>query len=229
MRKVIISSVVLCMTALSINAQVFVGGNLGVNYGGGKATFGSQSEDLPSTFSFSLVPKVGFYVNDDIAIGVQAGIMSSSTTQTFNGTDYAESLFGWTISGFGRLNMIEAGNLSLLIEGTLGITGATPKFKSGGQTNDGDPITIFGIGIAPILSYSFTSALSVEMSCDFLRLGFNSLTVKDADDSNYKTTVNAFGLGVNSFPTFDILESVFIDDFNPLRTSPITVGVIFKF
>ena len=89
--------------------------------------------------------------------------------------------------------------MSLLLEGSANYGGLKTKEKAGSNTTEGDPETALGIGILPVLTYSLTDRLSLEASCDFLRLGFQSLTRKDVDNSSNKTTVNNFGFGVNSF------------------------------
>ncbi|MCL2074615.1 MAG: hypothetical protein FWH18_11885 [Marinilabiliaceae bacterium] len=217
MRKVIISFAVLCLTALTINAQLFVGGTVSVDSWGGSRTSGTTTATPPpSTLSFTIAPKVGFYLNDDFAIGIQAGILSAVTTSKSSDTPPVETkagAFGWLFGAFARMNLVEAGGFSFLLEGGLGISGATPYYIDGSaQRHDGDPVTIFDIGVAPVLSYSFSNALSAEFMCDFLRLGFTQETEKSGDTTDpWTNSDNHFGLGVNS------------------NRAPVSVAVIFKF
>ena len=219
MKKVIIVCVVLIAAVLTSNAQVFVGGGLGVDFNGGKYKGGSVSIDSPSKFSFNFTPKVGFYLNDNFAIGLEVGL-SSTTTKTPKeiygwSDDRKVSSFGWEVGAFARYNLLGTERLSLLLEGTLGVGGEKSKTKQGSTTQDGDSETMFGISVLPVLQYSLTDRLCLEMSCDFLRWGFLSSTVKDADDYGLKITTNSFGFGVNS-GTLSVI-------------SILNLGLIFKF
>ena len=220
MKKLIISFVVFLVAICSSNAQVFVGGSLGVGLSGGKDTYAGKSVDLPKSTLFTLSPKVGYYVNDDFAIGLNVTFLSASEKSSKEYTGYADdrksSVLGWGIGGFARYNILELNKFSVLLEGSLGVSGAKSKVKQGSTTVDGDPTFTFAIDVVPVLSYSLTEKWSIEASCDFLRLGFESVTEKDASDKKNKTTENSFGLLVNA-GTNSIISDI------------LSVGLIFKF
>ena len=219
MKKVILAVVVMIATVSMSNAQMFVGGGLGVDFSGGKLKGGSATIDAPSTFSFEFTPKLGFYLSSDFAVGVQVGLSSSSTKTPkeysyYLSDDMKETTFGWELGVFARKNVLGTEKLSLLLEGLIGVGGSKPKTKVGSETTDDDSTFSFGISFLPVLEYSLTDKLSLEMSCDFLRLGFSSSTVTDADDSNNKATSTSFGLGVNA---------------GTLPLSWLNLGIIYKF
>ena len=219
MKKVLISFILLVTVVLSSNAQVFVGGGLGVEYSNGKSKFGGSSYDLPQTLAYSISPKVGFYLNDNFAIGLEAGFISKTDKETVSNIDYKDITTGWGIGAFARYNMVRVDRLSLLLEGSASFGELKTKEKAGSNTIDGDPTTVIGVSVLPVLEYSLTNRLSLEASCDFLRLGFQSLTTKDVDNSSNKVTVNGLGFGVNSF------------GFNALSLEPSSmfkIGLIFK-
>ena len=60
---------VLAMTPI-INAQVFVGGDFGINSSKLKAESGSLSFDDSKTFAVYISPKVGFFLSDNFAVGL---------------------------------------------------------------------------------------------------------------------------------------------------------------
>ena len=221
MKKTIISFIVFVAIIMNSNAQVFVGGGLGVEFSGGKSKYGGNSSDLPSTFAFSLSPKVGFYLNDDFAIGLEVGFISETEKETVGSTEYKDITTGWGIGAFARYYLLGGDKLSLLLEGSASFGGLKDKTKGGSTTYEGDPMTALGIGVLPVLSYSLTDRLNIEASCDFLRFGFQSMTVKDADNSSNKTTTNNFGFGVNSLG-FNALP---IGGFSDM----IKIGLTFKF
>jgi hypothetical protein len=65
--------------------------------------------------------------------------------------------------------------------------------------------------------------LSIEASCDFLRFGFSSTTVKSSGSSDFKNTTNTFGFGANT-PAMGIDE-----DDGPTFSNFFNVGLVFKF
>ena len=225
MKKVILAVVVMVATVSMSSAQVFVGGGLGLDYIGGKTSSGGTSYDLGTGFAFSFTPKVGFFLNEDFAFGFELGILSATLKEPSYGSDSQEKygLTGWNAGTFARYRLAGVDRFSLLLEGSLGVGGLKTKYTYGSTTTEGDPTFIFNIGVLPVLSYSITERLSVEASCNFLRLGFQSYTTKDADDSSEKTTLNTFGLGVNS-------STIGIDDYGDISLSNyLNVGIIFKF
>lgn len=225
MKKVIISFVVLVAAVLSTNAQIFVGGGVGVDFGGGKSTSGGTSVDLPKSLAFSFTPKVGFYLNDDFAVGLEVGLLSMTQKRTlYSGDERKDNTTGWAVGAFARYNLIGGDKLSLLLEGSIAYGGMKDKTTVGSTTTNGDPVSTFGIGVLPVLSYSLTEKLSIEASCDFLRLGFLSITEKDSGNSNDKVTENYFGFGVNpiGFNILDIDETLGISNM-------FKVGLTFKF
>ena len=233
MKKVLIAVVALIATTLSSNAQIFIGGGLGVDFNGGKYKQGYISLDKPSEFAFVLSPRAGFYLNDDFAIGLEIDIINidRKIPKEFRSDygygydpylgynpyakDLKENLFVWGISAFARYNLVKVNKFSLLLEGTLGIAEVQSKETEGLSTENSDPASSFGMSIFPVLSYSLTNKFSIEASCDFLRLGFTSTTIKDLDDNDNKDVTNNFGFGVNS---------------SPLNNSiPVRFSVIYKF
>jgi len=225
-KKISLVMLVAVLTAGFANAQqLFVGGGLGLDMGGGKSTFSGVSTDFPKSMSFSFTPKVGYYLSDDLAVGAQIGFTSMSVKEEIPnvGTD-KYSLSGWEVGAFARYKVAGPDKLSLLLEASLGVGGGKEKFTSGGTTNEGDPISTFAIGVLPVLSYSLTDKLSIEASCDLLRFGFSSTTIKDLTNSNDKITFTDFGFGVNSASVrYDLISDEFSSS-NIWR-----IGVIFKF
>jgi len=225
MKKVFVAVVVMIATVTMSSAQVFVGGGLGLDFSGGKEKGGSASIDKPTGLAVQFTPKVGFHLNDDFAVGLEVGITSLSLKEakTDKKDETKNSMFIWEISGFARYKLVGYDRLSLLLEGSIGIAGGKAKTKVGSTTNEGDPVTIFSIGALPVLSYNLTDKLSIEASCDFLRLGFSATTITDSDDSNYKDITTNFGLGVNS-------QTVSLSKYGGASFSNyFNVGLIFKF
>jgi len=73
MRRLIVALFALFMTVLTVNAQVFIGGGLGLNFGDGKSSL-SSSESTNSSLGFSISPQVGYYLNNDLSIGLSGSL-----------------------------------------------------------------------------------------------------------------------------------------------------------
>ena len=216
--------VVIAVVALGMytaSAQVIVGGGIGIDLNGGKVKAGSTEFDMPKTFTFQFTPKVGYYVTESVAIGVEFGFLTRKETtpkELLGGNDdRVVSLTGWSAGVFGRYGLVGIDNLLLSLEAGIGFGGVSSKSKQGSIENENDPISLFNIGVVPVLNYRLSDMLSVEVSSDFLRLGYLSMTEKDKDNSDNKATEYDFGFGLNTSPL------------NIFGIVPIRVGLLFKF
>ena len=223
MKRILLIITVLVSTLLTANAQVFVGGGIGIDLVGGKVKSGSNSTDRPSIFVFQIIPKAGYYVSDDFAIGLDVGLMTISVTtpNMMGNDDPVATTTAWQVGAFARYKLVGTEKLSLLLEGGLTIGGLKSKEKVGSNTTDGNPSSFFTIGVLPVLSYDLSDRLSIEASGDFFRLGFTLHTQKDANNKDYKQTTNNFGFGVNAINP--------VSDLNDVSSSLFRVGLVFKF
>ena len=231
MRKIVITCVMVAMTAFCANAQVFIGGGLGLNVNGGSYTDGSTTTSYPTAFTIEFAPKVGFYLNDAFAIGAGFGIANGSFKIIDADPEISGSLTEWSFRGFARMRLAETGDLGLHVEGSVGIGGENWKITQGSTTNTGDPTTTIFLGVLPVITYEVTRGLSLEATCDFLQLGFVSRTTKNSDDSNQKRTNYSFDLGVNSDNYWTYVDQYGYSVSADLVSSAplIKIGLILKF
>ena len=219
MKKVIISFVVLVAAICSSNAQVFVGGELGMGFSGGNTKYGNTTVDSPSTLSVRFSPKVGFYLNDNFAIGVEVLVGTSVENDKAVNNETKDTELEWGIAPFARLSVLEFGKFSVWFEGAAGVLGTSSKSKTGNTTVDLPSTLSAGLSVAPLLSYSLTERINLEMDLNFLSLGIGTTTrttkVSGSDDIKRNNTY--FGVGVDS-------NNVFLDDLGA-----VTIGFIYKF
>ncbi|MDR2969380.1 MAG: porin family protein [Tannerellaceae bacterium] len=218
MKKAVSVIVFAVIMAVSAQAQVFIGGSLGADYGGGKTKSGSSSTDRPSTFSIEFSPRVGYYLNDRFAAGIDVGFKrmvhnDRADTETKNFT----TAFG--VGAFGRYHAVEVDRLALILEGELGWGTGMQKTKTGSNSTEGDPVNTLGLFVYPVLSYSLTERLSLEAYSDFLRLGLGMMTTEN-DEMDRKTTKNYFGFGVNAEDN---------ELYREASGSAFSIGIVFKF
>ena len=67
--------------AVFAQAQLFVGGNLGVNMGSTKV----ESTKTQKTFGFEVKPNVGYMFSENMGAGIALGYKSDKTTTPKNG------------------------------------------------------------------------------------------------------------------------------------------------
>jgi len=200
MKKLILIVAVAVLGVLTANAQIFVGGSVGLDIMGGNIKAGSTSMNAPSILAIQVAPKVGFNLSDDLAVGVEAGFsrLTRKTPNTALTDERKVSENEWQAGIFARYNLIGTDKLSLLLEGGLSVAGRSSKTTLNGINTDGNPIFIFAIRALPVVSYNLSEKLNIELSCDFLRIGFEYLTWTQASDKNNGRSATNFGLGVNS-------------------------------
>ncbi|MDR1673022.1 MAG: porin family protein [Bacteroidales bacterium] len=212
MKKTFIT-VAVALASITANAQFFAGGGLNLSVSGGNTTLsGGGSVDAPSSFSFGLHPMAGFYLNDKFSLGGRLGFdVSASSTGGSSPTETTS--FSWAIAPFARYAFIQFGKLSIVGEAAVNIGRTTGTSKSGGGSAvDTDPIFRLGFNVAPLLSYSVSDRLNLELAAKFFSFGVN--TTVTGDDT--KTTRASIGFGANSGDLIGSLGSI-------------TVGAIFKF
>ena len=205
--KVIISFVITMSAMFSASAQVFVGGGLGTSFSDGKSSWGS-TENSGSGFGFNISPQVGYFVKDDLAIGISGYLgnnwSDNKRTDPNDPTNDREDKYfsvSWGVNAFGRYKLMGLGieNLSLLVEGLVGVQGSNVKNTENEITTKHPGTTAYGVNARPILSYKLSDKLDVLAYCDFLTIGYSYQTNNNPDLNSHN-----INLGFNSFSDLNI-------------------------
>jgi len=61
-------------------------------------------------------------------------------------------------------------NLSLLVEGTIGIQGSNINHTENGATENTQGRTVYGINACPVLSYTISDTIDILAHCNFLTM-----------------------------------------------------------
>lgn len=126
--KKIMMTLAAAMMAVTMNAQVFVGGELG--FSSSKNGAGDRQT------AFRILPEIGYSFNDEWAVGVSLGYnKGTADMQNYSYGNVDDK--GFVVSPYARYNFINGKLVSLFVDG--GVELAFPK--------DGD--TYFGIGLKP--------------------------------------------------------------------------------
>lgn len=183
-----------------LSAQVFVSGAFNLSTSNSKETMGSVSVDGDKTFEFDFMPKVGYFMSDDFAIGLGFGLGTSKTTSpkeiTYSGEEEITKQNTWAIAPFARYYFARTGELSFFGEATFGFGGGKSEYSVGGVTEDGPKISMIGFGIAPAISYNLSERFAIEAS--FGSLGYSSYTTEETEGEEiYKYTVSGIDLSLD--------------------------------
>ena len=153
------------------SGDIFISGSVG---------FHSEKTGDQKYSEFTIAPKVGFFVTENIAIGGKLGF-SSSTETDFPGADIKGTVL--SVGAFGRFYATPASDFSFFAE--LGANYATMKEEQGPLEYEANG---FNIGLAPGVSYFVSSNFALEASIGLL---------------SYDTTKPDFD-GAESTDTFDL-------------------------
>jgi len=155
--------------------DMFISGSFGI----GTTTYPDDSKEN----TFNITPRFGYFVNDFIALGAQAGY-SKQKAENPDGDDVVDNST-FTIGVFGRYYLMPAQKFTFFGELGLGY----------GSTKDIDDNKINGInvGVAPGLSYFVSKHFALEAT--FGILGYNS--VKPDADGAESTDSFQFGLDMD--------------------------------
>ena len=202
------------------NAQIFVGGGIELNLSNGKSSLGS-ADYTGSGFGYNISPQIGYYLNEDWTIGVICKLGSNWS----NGkrTDPADPTYdrnykyfnnSWGFNFFGRHKLLGLGieNLSLIIEGNVGVQGSINKQTENDITTNYHGRTVYSINVLPVLSYKLSDKIDVLAFCNFLSIGYSFQTLKQPDN-NYKSKNHNINLGFDSFSSYSNLNIGFIYKF----------------
>ena len=186
MKKLLFMAAVAVFGFTTINAQEktttggFSNGDL---YVSGTVGFGSEKEGDVKDNTFNFSPKVGYFVTENIAVGVALGL-TTTKNETPNVEDFKTNML--EIGVFGRYYITPAKQFSIF--GELGANFENSKMEQGSNElkNDG-----FNFGIAPGISYFVSDCLSLEASFGVLNYSTNE------DDIDGAESTDSFNFGLN--------------------------------
>lgn len=171
--------------------NIFLEGNLSFN-----STNNKNTEVKTSSFSFN--PKVGYFITDKFAVGLNLGIGSGKTTQP-NQDDVKTSNFN--VGAFGRYYFLNLGErFKTYTEFGFNVTSSKTGDSDAEKTNG------FNAGAGLGLNYFVTPKMAISFGLSNILNYQSSKTKADGDNGQ-----NSFGANVNVFqnffdtPTFGLL------------------------
>ena len=132
--KKILMTLAAAFVAVSMSAQVYVGGTANLN------THGSDSK------SYTIAPEIGYQMDDQLGVGIKLGY-------GYTKNDPAPSKSTISVNPYLRYNFVEIGKVKVFVDG--GVYFSTSKVK------DADADNNFGINVVPGISYNITDKISI--------------------------------------------------------------------
>ena len=175
--KKIFAIALVAMMGLTANAQVYVGGSIG---------FASESYDGNSETVWSIMPEIGYNLNEDWAIGVVVGYGEAKDKEKVNGVTITDKVKTFTISPYARYTAVKLDKVNIFIDGGFGYQNV-----KWGDVKD----NIWQFGVKPGVSINLNDKLSFVSHFGFL--GYKNEKLKGDDEST-----KSFGFNLGSEVSF---------------------------
>ena len=209
MKKIVMTMVAAC-AALTMNAQMYVGGSL--NFNSNTTTTettvaGVTASSDNKTTSFGIAPEVGFKLADNMAVGVAVGFNMSNNEPSAT-TKVKTNNF--SIAPYFRYTALSWGNLSLFADAKVTVsTGKTTNevTTAGVTVSSDDKVNSFSVAIVPGISYQLNDQINFVATLGN-GLGYFQTKTEPAGgartitDKNFGLDLNTLGLSFGMYYNF---------------------------
>jgi outer membrane immunogenic protein len=159
----------------------------------------TTTTDGAKTTDFGIDVTGGYFIADNIAVGLGIGLMNSKTSQEADTTETTVTDNLFAIAPFARYYIPYSDQFSFFGQFAIGLGFGKSKdeYTSGSTTlTDEASINMMMIGLSPGFSYMMTERVALEMRYGFF--GYSSYTTKVEEDSDYmKEMESEFGLNLD--------------------------------
>lgn len=208
MKKVLIGLVFIVMTG-AINAQYDAGKILatgGIHFSTNspktemKVGSNTTTADGIKTTDFGINLGAGYFIADNLAVGLGIGLDNSKSTYETTSTEYTSTDNIISVAPFARYYIPYSDQFAFFGQLSVGLGFGTSKYetKTGSTTTTQESsINLMAIGITPGFSYMMTERVALEMRYGFL--GYTSSTIKEeeANGDYEKDMTSSFGLNLD--------------------------------
>jgi len=207
MKKMLIIMAILFI-ATNLNAQWFLGGEIGLNVNNRAENIVENNTDLTrnrTEVGFLIAPKAGYFFNKKFALGLNLSVGSTFRIGYSNPSiKYKEYFANWGVFPFVKYTVLTYKKFHLALEGRTGVGGAHSFYKIGeDKTEKGYNVFAIGVfNITPILGFNLNDHLLFEAGLYFLNVGYNIDIFRDEANYPYSFVKNSinhnFNIGFNS-------------------------------
>ncbi len=192
--KKVLFTIALVAFAMTANAQLVIGGQLGLNHNGTHDD--NYSIGSTANTDITVLPKIGYQLNDNMQIGVKLGV-DYTYARNYGGNEDTY-MSGWQntiqIAPYFRYNLLEWNKFTLFCEAQLafGLHMESHNYNTvtGNTTDNADDFTTVGLSIVPGLNYSLSDKISMDLYINLARLACNWTLTDGFDTHNYDLGVN---------------------------------------
>lgn len=182
MKKGLFIAALAVLGLTNVNAQEtpnegFAKGDLFIS---GAVGFDSQKTGDAKTNGFEIAPKLGYFVSENIAVGVQLGYQSTKSEDALG--EETGDFSTLALGAFGRYYFMPASKFSLF--GQLGVDYLSTKDNLNDAKESG-----FGVAVAPGISYFVSNNFALEAT--FGILGYSTVEPDGGESTD------SFNIGVD--------------------------------
>lgn len=189
------------------NAQInkgslMIGGGFGFNTGSNKTTSSNGSTSVSSTSKgseFSFTPRVGYFLINNLALGLGLDIGNSSTTYTEDGKTYKSGSGSTSIAPFVRY-YYPVGKVYPFVEANIGFGSQSTKSTDadGKETTNKTSLSSFGVG--PGVAFFLNDNVALDASIMYGSIN-SKWTGSGTNPTTYKSNRGRImlGLGIQAF------------------------------
>lgn len=213
MKKIFLTIALVAMT-FSANAQLFVGGEIGLNTTGGntKKTINNETstQKKGGLTSIIIAPEIGYQFSEKFLVGASLGVIPTiNKTYTGENTVTTTTTVDWSINPYARYRLAAIGNFGVWAQGGLSIYGS--------KISENTSNFAFNLGVLPVLSYTLNEHFTLLTRLNVFSLNFStSTTTTKFDGGNTKVNTTAFNIGAD---TNDVIGNL----------GGITIGCVYSF
>ena len=191
------------LASISLNAQTqkgnwTFGGSAGFNFNSTNSKFKTDNfeSDPDTNTQLSFLPSAGYFVIDNLAVGLQVQIANFKSESTFDagGGDTFESEFTTKSTSINPFVRYYFGSNSIrpYVQGQLGFGGSTLKSETSGSNDDESKNSLFLYGGFGGVAFFINEHVSIDVG-----INYTSTRLKDKDDprDDVRTVSNTFGFG----------------------------------
>lgn len=219
MKKVLLT-LALAAFAFTANAQFVIGGNISAYHNGAHDDNYTAAYPSNASTNLSIMPKIGYQLNEDMQIGAQLG-WSYRYTRNYAGADNTymsnSPRSAFSIAPYFRYNFATWKKFTIFCEATLNFTLGfetethtivNGSEAAGSPVKNGNNYTSFGISVVPGMNYSFSDKFSMDLYVNIARLYWNMTSYDGASEHSWgidadmnkqsiNNHLNTFGIGFN--------------------------------
>lgn len=141
----------LAVAALTANAQVWIGGNLGVHTDKTKI----EDTEIGTNTTVEIAPEIGYNLNEKWAVALQLGYQySSNAANVLGSTDLKGSVNTFSIKPYARYTFVKAGNFSAFCDGYL-------SYETAHVRNIDNNYNAMSVGLTPGIAYAISPKVTL--------------------------------------------------------------------